>query len=119
MPNAKMIDDAKCQRTGRGGFSLIESLAVVAILGIMAGVVLFRFAASSDTSKKNACYVNKGEIELQAQLWYRNKAKWPNANLKNIGSNLDYFPEGLPRCPVDGSSYRFDPATQRVIGHVH
>ena len=105
------------QLTRRRGVSLLELLAVVTIVGLLAGLIFARFISSSDAAAKNACYVNRGEIELQAQLWFRDKAVWPQANLSDI--DLSFFPEGLPTCPVDGSPYQFDSATGKVIGHVH
>ena len=32
-------------------------------------------------------------------------------------NTLDYFPEGIPACPVSGNPYILNPATQRVSGH--
>lgn len=100
-------------------FSLLEMLAVVAILGLLAAVVLANFSSTSNTAKKRACYVTKGEIELQVRLWYRDKGSWPQNNLSNIGADTGYFPEGLPTCPVDGTAYTIDGTTHRVVGHTH
>ena len=63
--------------------------------------------------------INQGEIELQVKLWRRNNGSYPAANLSNIGANTAYFPEGLPTCPVDGTSLhnRYNHGT--VTGHTH
>jgi len=74
---------------------------------------------SADGAKQNSCYVNKEEIAVQAQLWYRNKGDWPAADLSDIAADADYFPDGLPQCPVDGTDYTFDQNTQEVVGHTH
>ena len=104
---------------GRRGVSLVEVLAIVTLLGILALIVVPRFGNSSSQAKAKACFVNKGNIEVQAQLWFRNKGAWPADGLSNIGSDTNYFPDGLPTCPVEGSNYQFDSATQRVVGHQH
>ena len=65
------------RRQKNAGMSLLEILAVVSLLGILAG------------------------------------------NLSDIGANSSYFPDGLPICPVDGSSYSIDTTTLRVNGHTH
>lgn len=101
------------------GFSLLEILVVITIIGILAGVVLPRLASKSTDSKAATCDVNKGNIEIQAQLWFRNSGTWPAADLSDIGADADYFPDGLPACPFDDSSYQFDPTTQRIVGHEH
>lgn len=103
----------------RAGLSLLELLAVVVLVSVIAAVALPRFLNRSSAAKKNACYTLKRNIEVQAQLWYRTKGSWPAANLSDIGANAAYFPEGLPVCPVDGSAYTFDSSSRQVVGHVH
>ncbi len=101
------------------GFSLLELIAAIAILGIVAAVIVSRVVGSNDAADIAACYVFKGDIEIQAEVWNHNTGTWPAANLAIIGANLYYFPEGLPICPVDGTAYTIDTATGRVIGHNH
>ena len=103
----------------RRGFSLIEMVAVVVILGIIAVIVVPRFAGGTDQAKRSACHANRGNIEVQCQLWFRQKSQWPLQDLSDIGQDVGYFPEGLPVCPVDGKPYQFDAQTQRIIGHDH
>jgi len=103
----------------RNAFSLLEILAVVTIIGIVAVVVLGRISSTSLDAKKNACYVHKGNVEVQVQRWHRTKDSWPALNLADIGVVDEYFPDGLPTCPVDGTSYTLDSTTHRVVGHDH
>lgn len=103
----------------RLGFSLLEMLAVVTLIGILAVIVIPRFSNQSINAKRNACTVNKHNIEVQCQLWIRQKNAAPQTNLTDIGADEQYFPEGVPTCPVDNSSYTVDPNTQRVVGHSH
>jgi general secretion pathway protein G len=104
--------------TRRCGFSLVELMAVIAILAIIAKICLPRLTAGRDSSNKAACYTNKGNIEVQCELWRHNTGSWPATNLSNIGADVNYFPAGLPTCPVDATSYTID-ATGRVVGHTH
>jgi prepilin-type N-terminal cleavage/methylation domain-containing protein len=103
----------------RPGLSLLELLAAITILAILAAIILPRFGDHARTAKKRACAVNKGNIEVQSQLWYRTKGAWPATGLSDIGANQTFFPEGLPTCPVDGSTYQLDAITHRVSGHIH
>jgi general secretion pathway protein G len=101
------------------GISVLELLAVITLIGILALIVIPRFSNQAVNAKRNSCLVNKNNIEVQCQLWLRQKNASPAADLSNIGANTTYFPEGLPRCPVDGSAYTINTTTQRVNGHSH
>jgi competence protein ComGC len=99
--------------------SFLELMAVMAILALLFVLILPRIAGENDASKSAACQTYKGNIEIQAELWKHNTGSWPAASLSDIGADLDYFPEGLPTCPVDGTTYTIDTITGRVIGHNH
>ena len=101
------------------GFTLVELLVVVAIIGLLALVVVTRIGDHEASADIAACRVYKGNIEVQTELWRQNTGAWPAADLGAIGSNLNYFPEGLPNCPVDGNAYTIDPSTGLVVGHNH
>jgi prepilin-type N-terminal cleavage/methylation domain-containing protein len=104
-------------RNNRRAFSLMELLAVVTVLGIIAALVLPRVLVSSDTAKEKCCLHNRAEIDISVEQYYIHTESWPADNLSDIGSNPSYFPDGLPTCPVSGDAYRLDPTTHRVIGH--
>ncbi len=100
-------------------FTLMELLAVVAILGILGLVVVPRVAHHHTAGSAAACHANQGEIEVQVRLWRREAGSFPNANLTDIGVDLDHFPDGVPTCPVDGTAYTIDTSTGLVVGHDH
>jgi len=103
----------------RKGFTLLELLIVVVILGIIAAVVIPRFTVSAATAKKNACAQNVANINTQVERYYFEKGSWPAADLSDIGADADFFPDGIPTCPVDGSAYALDKTINRVTGHSH
>ncbi len=100
-------------RYARHGFSLLELLAVVTILGIIAVIVIPRISASSTTAKQNACFQNKAEINSAVERYYFDNGALP-ADLAALNA---YFPDGVPKCPVSGNDYTLDAATKRVSGH--
>ncbi len=101
------------------GFSLMELVSVVAILGTLSIVIVPRVINHYMSANKSTCYMQKQEIELQVNLWKRNIGSYPAANLSVIGADANYLPDGLPICPVDGTAYTIDTTTGRVIGHTH
>lgn len=98
--------------------SLLELMAAVTILGALAAIALPRTASVQTNGNRAACHLNQAEIELQSMLWLRRQGSWPAGNLADIGIETDYFPEGPPNCPVDGTDYTID-STGKVIGHEH
>src|SRR3990172_4764349 len=89
----------------RSGFSLMELLAVVTILGIIAAIIVPRVAVSSDTAKTKVNSHNKATINSSVERWYVEKGTWPANDLSDISADLNYFPSGIPTNPVDGSAY--------------
>lgn len=98
----------------RAGFSLMELLAVVTILGIIAAIIVPRVAVSSDTAKAKVNAHNKATINSAVERWYVEQGAWPANNLSDIGANINYFPDGVPVNPVDSSAYTLNATTHRV-----
>ena len=98
----------------RRGFSLLELLAVVTILGIIAVVVVPRISVSSTTAKTKADAQNKAEINSAVERWYFEKGTWPADNLSDIGVDNSYFPNGVPVNPTTGTVYTLNSTTHRV-----
>src|SRR6476646_6361888 len=98
----------------RNGFSLMELLAVVTILGIIAAIIVPRVAVSSDTAKAKVNAHNKATINAAVERWYVEKGAWPANNLSDIGADTSYFPDGLPTNPTNGTAYSLNAATHRV-----
>ena len=104
---------------GERGFSLVELLIVVVILGILAAAVIPRFTLSAAEAKANTCAQNVANINTQVERWYFEVGAWCADDLSDIGADTDYFPEGVATCPVDGSAYALAAASHRVTGHAH
>ena len=101
-------------RKKQSGFSLLELLAVVTILGIIAAIIVPRVTVSSDTAKQRVRDHHKATINAAVERWYVDKGSWPLDNLSNIGADVNYFPDGIPTNPVDGSAYSLNATTDQV-----
>ncbi|NQY42465.1 MAG: prepilin-type N-terminal cleavage/methylation domain-containing protein [Legionellales bacterium] len=99
----------------RYGFTLIEILFVIVIAGIIAAIVIPRLTTTSTTAKETANIQNINIINKQVERWNVEKGSFPETDLSDIGNDPDYFPDGIPVNPIDGSSYALDPESFRVI----
>jgi prepilin-type N-terminal cleavage/methylation domain-containing protein len=108
----------KPRPTFRIAFSLLELLAVVTILGIIAALIVPRVVNSSDKAKVSTCSHSRAEINIAVEQYYIHTGAWPADDLSDIAADINYFPNGIPACPVTGQLYRLDPVTHRVLGHV-
>jgi prepilin-type N-terminal cleavage/methylation domain-containing protein len=102
------------RRPRRLGFSLLELLAVVTILGIIAVVVIPRISVSSGTAKANANEQNIAEINSAVERWYFEKGTWPANDLSDIATDSNFFPDGVPTNPVSGAAYSLNATTHRA-----
>ena len=92
----------------------MELLAVVLIIGTIAAIIVPRVTTSSDRAKESVDESNRAQINSAVERWYLVEGSWPALDLSDIGSDLEYFPEGIPTNPVDGSSYTLNATTYRV-----
>lgn len=106
----------------KSGFTLVELLLVVVILGLLAAVAIPRLAHSGGDAKKNACKSNVSLINSQIELYAVNHdGSYPTDQAAfgtSILNNTDVFPDGAPACPYS-TAYTYDATTKRVEPHNH
>ena len=100
------------------GFTLVELMIVVLILGALAAIAIPRIVGGAASAKANACKTNVDVINSQIELYYAaNDSAWPSS-LTDVTENTDYFPDGAPTCPF-GTPYSYSTTTHRVAEHSH
>jgi len=97
------------------GFTLVELMVVVLILGALAFVAIPRISESSTTAKVNACKTNVDLLNSQIELYYATEGSFP-ATLGTITGSQTYFPDGAPTCPFS-VAYSYSTDTHRVAEH--
>jgi prepilin-type N-terminal cleavage/methylation domain-containing protein len=102
------------KRRTRSGFSLLELLAVVTILGIIAAIIVPRVTVSSANAKQKVRDHHKATINSAVERYYIDNNAWPADDLNDIAANASYFPDGIPVDPVSGSPYTLNSTTHRV-----
>ena len=99
--------------TKRNAFSLLELLAVVVILGIIAAIVVPRITSSAATAKTNTSAHTKAQLNSAIERYYTEQGTWPAALTDLVPG---YLPDGVPNSPVTGSAYTYSTTTHRVSG---
>ena len=94
------------------GFTLIELVVVVLIIGVLASIAVPRLANAWDDAKASACKANMRQIEAALELYYFEHGEYPSAADFTTSENLNL--KSTPTCPQakkDESQYAYKPTT--------
>jgi prepilin-type N-terminal cleavage/methylation domain-containing protein len=114
----------KIRNSKKAGFTLVEIMIVVAIIGLLAAIAIPNFVRARTTSQQNACINNLRQMDGAVQQ-YALENKLPSTAGYTLTAIQPYIKlttgGNLPGCPAGGSytpgSTVTNPPTCTITGH--
>ena len=92
----------KINTSRRAGFTLVEIMIVVAIIGLLAAIAIPNFARARTSSQANACINNIRQIDGAVQEWALEYKK--SATAPVLASDVTPYLRNIATCPTGGTT---------------
>jgi prepilin-type N-terminal cleavage/methylation domain-containing protein len=96
------------------GFTLLEIMITVTIIGFLAGLAIPAFMKSRATAQAGRCVTNLGKIEAAKEQW----AMETFADVGSVCVQADILPyfknNSFPKCPANGNYDALNPIGSNV-----
>ncbi len=87
----------------KSGFTLVEIMIVVAIIGLLAAIAIPNFIKARTTSQMNACINNLRQIDGAVQQWALEKSQSATAT---VGfTDISPYLKNSVTCPAGGTAF--------------
>src|SRR5512142_2028858 len=99
--------------SAKAGFTLVEIMIVVAIIGLLAAIAIPNFVKARTASQTSACIANLKQIEGAIATWALEMKK-VNSDTVGMGDiiGLNSYIKVEPHCPASGNYTLIDVQTR-------
>jgi general secretion pathway protein G len=86
------------------GFTLVELLVVIVILGILAAVVVFAVGGSTDKAQDSACEAERSAVETAVEAYRASEGAYPTNANNLVAAGTKYLRSTPENHSVSGST---------------